>query len=98
MEIKQEITEHLRELANGEIDPSFGNNGICGELLFRFGITGASLVGCFKSWPKYSGNFNFPVGAGSDDFLDRDGLWAENENGDLRRELCDHIADCLDAR
>lgn len=62
----------------------------------------------FKTWDKFSGSLRFPVstcavydskgyisfeGKGHFEYVVLDDKWGDNEYGDLRRDLCLHIAE-----
>lgn len=103
MTIKQEIVEHLRELANGEIDPVFEDAGICCELFTKFDTSNRHLYNIFKLWPKFSGQFGHPIGLDLNnpfklymDACSSSTMWGESAYTDQRRELCDFMADTIE--
>lgn len=60
----------------------------------------------FRSWPSYSGNREYPVpdpeapsdiAAAHSIYYNQDNLWEDSPYGNLRRELCLHTADWLEA-
>lgn len=103
------IIKTLRAWGSGQETPLV-NYGICGNLVHLCGLYEAvvynSLGEAFLSWPKYSGNRAYPVpdpeassdlGAAYGIFYSRFDLWDDSPYGNLRRELCLHIADWLEA-
>ena len=84
--------------------------GICGNLVHLCGLYKAVAYGplgeAFLSWPKYSGHRGYPIpdpeassdlGAACGIFYGRPDLWDDSPYGNLRRELCLHVADWLEA-
>ena len=64
------------------------------------------LQEAFRSWSHYSGNRKYPVpdpeapsskAAACKIYYDRHDLWEDSPYGNLRRELCLHVADWLEA-
>ena len=103
------IIKTLRAWGHGQEKPIF-NSGICGNLVHLCGLYGAvvysSLGEAFLSWPKYSGNRGYPIPdpeassdpeAACETFYGRPDLWDDSPYGNLRRELCLHLADWLEA-
>ena len=103
------IIKTLRAWGSGQEKPIF-NYGICGNLVHLCGLYGAvaygSLGEAFPSWPKYSGNRDYPIpdpeapsdiAAAHSIYYNHENLWDDSTYGDLRRELCLHIADWLEA-
>ena len=99
----------LRAWGSGQERP-FVSCGICGNLVHLCGLPEAvvysSLGEAFLSWPKYSGNRGYPIpdpeafsdiGAACRIFYGRSDFWEDSPYGDLRRELCLHTADWLEA-
>ena len=99
----------LRAWGSGQEKPLL-NYGICGNLVHLCGLYEAvvysSLGEAFLSWPKYSGNQEYPIpdpeassdiGAAYGIFYGRFDLWDDSPYGNLRRELCLHVADWLEA-
>lgn len=83
--------------------PSYG---ICGNLPLSYAAVGDLLGEAFRSWPNYSGNQAYPVpdpkapsdkAAASIIYESRRDLWDYSPYGKLRRELCLHVADWLEA-
>lgn len=98
------IIRTLREWGRGRKKP-FVFLGICGNLPFSQDRTGDLLDEAFRSWPSYSGNRECPVPdpeAPSDKaaayriYHSRENLWDDSPYGNLRRELCLHVADWLE--
>lgn len=74
---------------NGPIN---SRSGICGNVSFRRCLI---LDGLFKTWPKYSGNQEFPIQVGDEGpaatYLYCKNMWDKStEYGQLRWELLDH--------
>ena len=99
----------LREWGHGQKKP-IAYFGICGNLVHMRALPEAaiytSLGEAFLSWPKYSGNRGYPIpdpeassdlGAACGIFYSHPNLWEDSPYGNLRRELCLHIADWLEA-
>ena len=99
----------LRAWGSGQERPLF-NYGICGNLVHLCGLYEAvvysSLGEAFLSWPKYSGNRGYPIpdpkvpfdkAAAIGAYYSHPDLWDDSPYGNLRRELCLHIADWLEA-
>lgn len=104
---RDEVINHLKALANNEVQPADPEHGLCWEL-FRHCkvITAHSLVDkSAKSWKHFSGDECFPVpdprglDSGKKTYLlNRSRLWSiTNPYGYLRRSLCQHVADYLEA-
>ena len=96
MSIKQELIDHLRELANGEIAPLHSACGLCTEMEIFGNDFEWSIRLCYRSWKHFSGEFNFPIGNGKFDYIGVLYKWNETTTADLRRDLCDHVADVLE--
>jgi len=100
MKSKEEIIKYLRELADGGM-PKNKIVGLCSNL---DGFAGGyiSISDYYESWPHYSGHWNYPVPATRKGFSpfaqyqSRRGLWIRKQ-GKLRRDLCRHIADEMEA-
>ena len=106
-ELSQTI-KALRAWGSGQEKPSV-SYGLCRNLADLGILSDAAiydLLGeAFPSWPKYSGNRGYPVPdpeAPSD--LDAacriyyiEDRWEDSPYGNLRRELCLHTADWLEA-
>ena len=79
----------------------FTNVGVCANLAFNIecvDIDWYFVVGCAaRSWPHYSGNSAYPVPLHSrlpKEAFEEEALW-EGVYGELRRNLCKHIANYL---
>lgn len=103
------IIKALREWGSGQ-EPLFDSIGLCGNLVHLCDLPGAViddlLPEAFRSWPNYSGNLGYPVpdpeapsskAAAYKIYYDRHDLWEDSPYGNLRRELCLHVADWLEA-
>lgn len=102
------IIHRLTMLANREVLPRYSRYGICNEIsdLFegsfpeRMGAAQEMVKDLSSQWEKWSGSKNHPVphpvyGASYAYISDRIELWAEDEYGDNRRELCSFLANKL---
>ena len=99
------IIKTLRAWGSGQEKPLV-NYGICGNLPLSYAEIDDLLNEAFCSWPSYSGNPGYPVpdpevpsdisAAGIIYRSGRD-LWDDSPYGNLRRELCLHVADWLEA-
>lgn len=97
----EEVRDHLRELAEGEVEvyPGFGVCSALNDFAGEFSHKVSSKL-C-RSWPKFSGDQSYPIPSlgGLSNFYaytychDK---WADDAYGDLRREYCDYLADCID--
>lgn len=102
----KELAAHLRALGTGEKRLMCRQHGICGELhhLVYLGhisnFTRLAVTQLMRGWPKASGSYLFPVPHPNldpaDAFLELRDLWADDEYGDNRRELCRWLADRLE--
>lgn len=103
------IIKTLRAWGSGQEKP-LDYYGLCGNLVHLCGlpeaITDDLLGGAFRSWPNYSGSREFPVpapeapsdkAAACGIYYNHDNLWEDSPYGNLRRELCLHVADWLEA-
>lgn len=105
------IIKALRGWGSGQEEP-FVHYGICGNLADRRPLSHATIENliqeAFRSWPKFSGCQSYPVPdpkALSNVFAARRiysahqnfNLWEDSPYGNLRRELCIHVADWLEA-
>ena len=97
------VIDYLRELQNGA-DPDTSEYGICTNLSDKefnciHGDTVSFVAMYAKSWDRYSGISSYPISCGvetpSDQYWGTFDLWV-GEYGDLRRDLCGHIADRLE--
>lgn len=97
-EVLAYAAELLREWGDGEKPPKL-RYGICESLAcVALGRRGYSLVRELSPfWHLYSGNKEYPVKGRDrspvDEFWYYRGLWAANEYGDNRRDLCLFLAD-----
>ena len=103
------IIKALREWGSGQ-EPPLDSYGLCANLVHLCGLGQAAIDdlidGAFRSWPNYSGNWGYPVpdpeapsskAAAHKIYDDRHDLWDDSPYGDLRRELCLHVANWLEA-
>ena len=110
MDELSQIIKSLRAWGSGQEEPLFSHYGLCRNLVHRCGLSEAAiddlLDEAFRSWPNYSGNRRYPVpdpeapsskDAASKIYYDRNHLWDDSPYGNLRRELCLHVADWLEA-
>jgi hypothetical protein len=99
---EKKLIRHLRELGAGKINPKETEYGICCEIENVF-----SGIGCvinygyyYDMWPKFSGNYAYPVpydGMSPGDAFDyTTNLWDGSQYGEARRELCLFLADKLE--
>ena len=91
------IVEHLRKLGRGEVELVDWEFGICKELsaMFHYEIPKKY----FEAWGKYSGDKIFPVPHETlepSEAFDLPDLWADDQYGNDRRELCLHLAECIE--
>ena len=104
------IIEALRAWGSGQEKPLLSYYGLCGNLIRLCGLSEAEIDDlideAFRSWPNYSGKREYPIPgpeASSDTwtaykiYYGHPNLWDDSPYGDLRRELCLHIADWLEA-
>lgn len=103
------IIKTLRAWGSGQEKPHV-KYGICRNLRVLWNLPDAPaddlLQEAFRSWSHYSGSRKFPVPdpeapfdevAASSIYYNRHDLWEDSPYGNLRRELCLHIADWLEA-
>ena len=103
------IIKTLRAWGSGQ-EPLFDSYGLCRNLVHLCGLSEAAiddlLNGAFCSWPNYSGNRVYPIpdpetpsdrAAACKIFCCSFDLWDDSPYGNLRRELCLHVADWLEA-
>lgn len=109
MDELSQIIKFLRAWGSGQEKP-LTYYGICGNLTHWRRLPEAAvnylLRKAFLDWPGYSGNIMFPIpdpeapsdkAAASLIYDSRRDLWEDSPYGNLRRELCLHIADWLEA-
>lgn len=97
-----EVIEYLEYLADGG-DPYSSDRGLCVHLGCMFGDEYWDIPSLYcKSWEHYSGIISYPVpapdgGCPKEVFWrrPRENNWGDNPYGNLRRDLCRHIAKCL---
>lgn len=102
------IIKTLRAWGSGQ-EPPLAHVGLCRNLQTLWNLSDAQaddlLQEAFRSWPNYSGSWKYPVpdpeapfdeGAASSIYWTQN-LWEDSPYGNLRRELCLHIADWLEA-
>ena len=102
------IIKTLRAWGSGQ-EPLFDSYGLCANLVHLCGLSEAAiddlLNGAFCSWPKYSGCRAYPIPdpeapsskAAAYEIYYTQNLWDDSPYGNLRRELCLHVADWLEA-
>lgn len=103
------IIKTLRAWGSGQETPLV-SVGLCRNLRTLWNLSDAQtddlLQEAFRSWSHYSGSRKFPVpdpeapfdkAAASEIYYDRHDLWEDSPYGNLRRELCLHMADWLEA-
>lgn len=106
------IIKPLRGWGSGQ-EPPFDFYGLCMNLRTLWNLSDAQsddlLQEAFRSWSHYSGNWEYPVPDPEAPFdevaahkiysdrSDRHDLWDDSPYGNLRRELCLHTADWLEA-
>lgn len=99
------IIRVLRGWGRGQ-KPPLVSYGICGNLPISCAAVDNLLGEAFRSWPNYSGNPCYPVpdpkapsnkAAANIIYESRRDLWDYSPYGNLRRELCLHAADWLEA-
>ena len=99
----------LRAWGSGQEKPSV-SYGLCRNLADLGILSDAALDNllreAFRSWPKYSGSSRYPIpdpkvpfdkAAAIGAYYSHPNLWDDSPYGNLRRELCLHIADWLEA-
>ena len=109
MELNQ-ISKAIRAWGSGQEKPLLSYYGLCGNLVQLCGLSRAAiddlLDEAFRSWPSYSGSREYPVpdpeapsnkAAAYRIYYTHDNLWEDSPYGNLRRELCLHTADWLEA-
>ena len=102
------IIKALRGWGSGQEEP-FVYYGICGNLAYRRPLSYATIENlvqeAFRSWPKFSGCQAYPVpdpkalfnfSAARRIYYAHENLWEASPYGNLRRELCLHVADWLE--
>ena len=101
-EQKLDLADHLEALSNREIYPENRYAGICKEVGYLFSniyypLNGSDFITPFlESWDHYTGSSMYPVP--HDDLHSMDAyhlsndLWGNSPYGDMRRDLCRHIA------
>ena len=95
--MEQEIIEYLEGLARGVIELTDTRVGLC-SCLSEEGLKIPRLSRIFESWSKYSGDIAFPVpdpegrGDAYTKYRQAGDMW-EGDYGDLRKELCQYLAD-----
>lgn len=96
-EVIEDIIEHLRELADGTVQPSNTDHGLCIQLR-RMNI-GVGCMSIMMKWPEYSGNRFYPI-KGTDYrsphflYTNTRNLWDfSTKYGQARSRLCDYMAD-----
>lgn len=99
MDITRVLINHLKRLSTGDVKPINESWGVCYELSRKFDIMYNELYTYFEKWPKFSGNFEFPVPANienksaKDLFYEIENLWVDNNDyNNLRLELCLFLA------
>ena len=102
------IIKALRGLGSGQ-EPPFGSYGLCSNLVYLCDLPEAViddlLDEAFRSWPSYSGGRGYPVPdpkapsskVAAYNIYNHGNLWEDSPYGNLRRELCLHVADWLEA-
>ena len=103
------IIKTLREWGSGQETP-FDYVGLCRNLQILWNLPDAQaddlLQEAFRSWSHYSGSRKYPVPApeapfdkvaASSIYYNTQNLWDDSPYGNLRRELCLHIADWLES-
>ncbi len=98
----KEVVQHLRALADGDMDPFNPNLGLCYEMNkvaynFWFHIREFGQLSEFwEAYPGFSGSYSYPLGNGREDYLkasDAGTQWnVTTEYGKLRREACGALA------
>lgn len=102
------IVKALREWGLGQKEPSV-RYGLCRNLHTLWSLPNAQiddlLQEAFRSWPKFSGCRMYPVpdpearsdlSAAHRSYNAHENLWEDSPYGNLRRELCLHVADWLE--
>ena len=109
MDELSQIIKSLRAWGSGQEKPLLSYYGLCGNLVHLCDLSEAAIDdlidGAFRSWPNYSGTREYPVpdpeapsskAAAYKIYYDRRDLWDDSPYGNLRRELCLHVADWLE--
>ena len=109
MELNQ-ISKALRAWGNGQEKPPLSYYGLCANLVHLSALSEAVIKDlldeAFPRWPIYSGSREYPVpdpeapsnkAAAYRIYYNHDNLWDDSPYGNLRRELCLHVADWLEA-
>lgn len=98
--MKERIIKYLEGLASGTIEPWDVEQGLCYSLE-QEGLHIPKLGKIIETWDKYSGDDDYPVPdpaeAEADPYLkyhNTADIWT-GEYGELRRELCQYIADYI---
>lgn len=96
----QKLIDHLTALGNGEKLPSEPTLGLCDEVEDKFGRWEMTVVkSYFHGWEFYTGSCSFPVPhdtmKSTDAYFFSGDLWANDSYGDMRRLLCNFIAEKL---
>lgn len=100
VKITKEMVDYVRGLGNGTIKPEFLDDGLCGNFYMKFKAhlhRVFDYYGCCDAWPKFSGNYNYPVPYSIEPctaYL-TSCLWSD-DYGKLRREFCLHVADFME--
>ena len=109
-ESAQEVIDHLRDLADGSIEPDFAVFGVCYELKHFMGSrmgNAAHRILMYEGWEFWSNHATYPVPhetlTAYRAFNCIGNLWNEDSNIDadarhieLRLDLCDYMADYLE--
>ena len=103
------IIKTLRGWGSGQ-EPPLVSVGLCANLVQLCDLSEAAIDDLLNeacpSWPSYSGSRGYPVPdpeapsnkvAACGIYYNHDNLWEDSPYGNLRRELCLHIADWLEA-
>ena len=98
----QDLIYHLYALADGTVKPKCANKGLCHETYRIFPEHLNTVARLFCDWDKFTGSSAYPVPhphlTCSAAFGALDDLWADNEYGDYRRDLCRFCAQQLEKR
>jgi hypothetical protein len=94
-----DLIAHLKALGNGTQAPVSKHCGICYDVKTNFGYGVRDMTNdLMHQWPKYSGDDTYPVPhdkLNPHSAYDLDDLWADDQYGDDRRELCLFLANAL---
>ena len=109
MDELNQIIKSLRAWGSGQESP-LTHYGICGNLKHSRRLSEAAVTyllrGAFLDWPNYPWNPSYPIpdpealsdpDAARRIYYSHKDLWDDSPYGNLRRELCLHIADWLEA-